>query len=97
MGDVLPAGELRVAQQLVTLDPDLIGSRSRQLSVSVDDELGFLIASLQPPWRAAMGFYELDPREDQAAAEARLEQQLAAIRTLFAEQRRAGRVVAGCP
>jgi hypothetical protein len=86
IGDVLPAGELRVAQQLVSLDPDLIGSRSRQLSVSVDDELGFLIASLQPPWRAAMGFYELDPREDQAAAEARLERQLAAIRTLFAEQ-----------
>jgi hypothetical protein len=30
-----------------------------------------------------MGFYELDPREDQAAADARLEQQMAAIRTLF--------------
>lgn len=86
IGDVLPAAELRVAERLVALDPDLIGSRSRQLSVSVDDELGFLIASLQPPWQAAMGFYELDPREDRAAAEARLERQLAAIRTLFAEQ-----------
>jgi cell division septal protein FtsQ len=84
VGDVLPAAELRVAMRLVVLDPDLIGSRARGLTVSVDDQFGFLIASSQPAWQAAMGFYQLDPREDQASAEARLEQQLAAIRTLFA-------------
>lgn len=87
IGDVLPPEELRIAQRLVTLDPELIGSRSRQLSVSIDDELGFEIASTQPSWRAAMGFYELDPHEDRADADARLERQLAAIRTLFAERR----------
>jgi cell division septal protein FtsQ len=84
IGDVLPAAELRVARQLVALDPEVIGSRARTLSVTMDDELGFVIVSPQPAWRAAMGFYEMDPREDQETADARLEQQLAAIRTLFA-------------
>jgi hypothetical protein len=84
VGDVLPAAELRVALRLIALDPDLIGSRARHLSVSMNDEQGFVIATLQPAWRAAMGFYQLDPREDLAVADARLEQQLAAIRTLFA-------------
>jgi cell division septal protein FtsQ len=84
VGDVLPAAELRVALRLIALDPDVIGSRARHLSVSMDDEQGFVIATPQTAWRAAMGFYELDPREDRAAADARLEQQLAAIRTLFA-------------
>ncbi|HYN63098.1 MAG TPA: FtsQ-type POTRA domain-containing protein [Candidatus Limnocylindrales bacterium] len=83
VGDVLPEAELRVALRLIALDPDVIGSRARRLSVSMDDEHGFLIASLQPAWRAAMGFYQLDPREDRAAADARLDRQLAAIRTLF--------------
>ena len=81
---VVGAAEVRVALRLVALDPDLIGSRARLLTVSLDEQLGFLVASAQPEWRAAMGFYELDPREDRAAAEVRLEQQLAAIRTLFA-------------
>jgi hypothetical protein len=84
IGDVVPAAELRVAQRLIGLDPELLGSRAHRLTVSVDDQLGFLIASAQPAWRAAMGFYELDPRETRASADARLEQQLSAIRTLFA-------------
>ena len=50
----------------------------------MDHQLGFVLESAQPAWTAAMGFYQLDPREDQAAADARLEQQLAAIRTLLA-------------
>jgi hypothetical protein len=83
VGDALPAAELRVARRLSALDPELLGSRARRLSVSVDDEFGFLITSPHPAWRAAMGFYQLDPREDRASADARLEQQLAAIRTLF--------------
>jgi hypothetical protein len=84
VGDVVPAPELRVALRLIGLDPELLGSRARRLAVTVDDEFGFLIASAQPAWRAAMGFYELDPRETRASADARLEQQLSAIRTLFA-------------
>jgi cell division septal protein FtsQ len=87
VGDRLPAAEVRVALRLIGLDPELLGSRARRLSVTMDDEYGFLLASQRPAWRAAMGFYELDPREDQAAAEERLEQQLVAIRTLFTTRR----------
>jgi cell division septal protein FtsQ len=84
VGDALPAAELRVARRLFALDPELLGSRARRLSVSLDDEFGFLITSPHPAWRAAIGFYQVDPHEDRASADARLEQQLAAIRTLFA-------------
>jgi cell division septal protein FtsQ len=87
VGDVLPAAERRVAMRLVALDPEVIGSRARQLTLRLDDQFGFLLTSSGPPWDAALGFYELDPREDQAAADARLEEQLAAIRTLFATRR----------
>jgi hypothetical protein len=87
VGDVVPAAELRVALRLFALDPEVLGSRARRVSVSMDDEYGFLITSPQPAWRAAMGFYELDPREGRASADARLDQQLAAIRTLFATRR----------
>jgi hypothetical protein len=90
VGDVVTAAELRVATRLISLDPDLLGSHARRLSVRLDDEYGFLIESAQPPWRAAMGFYQLDPREDRASADARLEQQLAAIRTLFATRQEHG-------
>jgi cell division septal protein FtsQ len=83
VGDVLNDAEVRVALRLVALDAQLIGSQTKGLTVSVDEEFGFTIASSQPAWLAAMGFYELDPREDRAAADARLERQLAAIRTLF--------------
>jgi hypothetical protein len=83
VGDVLNEAEVRVALRLVTLEPELIGSATKGLTVSVDDEFGFTLASSQPTWLAAMGFYELDPREDRAGADARLERQLAAIRTLF--------------
>jgi hypothetical protein len=47
---------------------------------------GFLLESPSPPWRAALGFYQLDPADSVTAADARLEQQLAAIRTLFAQR-----------
>ena len=84
VGDTVPSAELRVAMQLSALDPRLIGSRSTGVAVRVDYQMGFVLESSQPAWSAALGFYQLDPREDQAAADARLERQLAAIRTLFA-------------
>ena len=84
VGDAVPPAELQVAKRLTALDPRLIGSHASALVVKVDYQKGFLLESIQPAWTAAMGFYQLDPREDQAAADARLEQQLAAIRTLFA-------------
>ena len=84
VGDAVPPAELRVAERLTALDPRLIGSRASALEVRVDYQMGFVLESTQPAWTAALGFYQLDPREDQAAADAKLEQQLAAIRTLFA-------------
>ncbi|HEX6474173.1 MAG TPA: FtsQ-type POTRA domain-containing protein [Candidatus Limnocylindria bacterium] len=84
VGDAVPAAELRVTRRLTALDPRLIGSRAAALAVKIDYRMGFVLESSQPAWSAALGFYELDPREDQAAAHTRLEQQLAAIRTLFA-------------
>jgi cell division septal protein FtsQ len=86
VGDVVPPAELRVANRLTALDPGLIGSRATALAVRVDYQKGFELESVQPAWTAALGFYQLDPREDEAAAAARLEQQLAAIRTLFASR-----------
>ncbi|HEX6655347.1 MAG TPA: FtsQ-type POTRA domain-containing protein [Candidatus Limnocylindria bacterium] len=85
-GETLPAGDVRMAERLLDLDPKIIGSRAKRLTVSVDKEYGFVIESPSPPWRAALGFYQVDPSENQAAADARLEQQLAAMRTLFAQR-----------
>ena len=81
VGDAVPSAELRVAMRLSALDPSLIGSRATALAVQLDYEMGFVLESTA--WSAALGFYQLDPHEDQAAADARLDQQLAAIRTLF--------------
>jgi hypothetical protein len=84
VGDVLPRDELEMAQRLLELDPALLGSASGQLSLRIDAEFGFILVSSQPGWQAALGFYGLDPGGDEAEAEAKLDQQVAAIRTLFA-------------
>jgi hypothetical protein len=86
-GDLLPAVDVRMAMRLLDLDPKVIGSRAKRVEVSIDPTYGFVIESPAPPWRAALGFYERDPHEDRAAADARLDQQLVAIRTLFAGRR----------
>ena len=86
VGEAVPPAELRVAKRLTAVDPRLIGSRASALEVKVDYQMGFVLEATLPGWTAALGFYQLDPREDQAAADAKLEQQLAAIRTLFASR-----------
>lgn len=84
VGDVLPSGELETARRLLALDAAMLGSTATQLSVRVDAEFGFILVSSQPAWQAAFGFYGLDPSAGAADADGRLEQQVAAIRTLFA-------------
>lgn len=84
VGDTVPAAELRMAQRLLAIDPALLGSATTGLALQVDAEYGFVLVSAQPPWRAALGFYQLDPAEDAATADARLDAQVAAVRTLFA-------------
>jgi hypothetical protein len=86
-GETLPPGDVRMARRLLDLDPRVIGSHAKRVAVSVESEYGFVIESQSPSWRAALGFYQLDPAEGATAADARLEGQLAAIRTLFAQRR----------
>ncbi|HYM53491.1 MAG TPA: FtsQ-type POTRA domain-containing protein [Candidatus Dormibacteraeota bacterium] len=84
VGDVIHAEELHIAQRLLDLDPALLGSASTGTSLRIDAEHGFILVSTQPAWQAAFGFYGLDPGGDAVALDARLDEQVAAIRTLFA-------------
>jgi cell division septal protein FtsQ len=86
MGDLIPTDELGIALRLLEVEPALLGSASSELSLRIDAEYGYILVSAQPAWRAALGFYGLDPAGDEVAAEARFDQQAAAIRTLFASQ-----------
>ncbi|MGH2456433.1 MAG: hypothetical protein ACRDHD_09285, partial [Candidatus Limnocylindria bacterium] len=84
VGDAVPAPQLRAALRLLELDPALLGSAATELTVRIHEEYGFMLVSATPAWEAALGFFQLDPGEGAAAADARLEDQVAAIRTLFA-------------
>ncbi|HEX5040644.1 MAG TPA: FtsQ-type POTRA domain-containing protein [Candidatus Limnocylindria bacterium] len=90
VGDVIPASVLRIALRLSELDPARLGSASAALAISVDDEYGFRLASVDPEWEVALGVYGLDPDETDAEADARLERQVTAVRTLFAERPETG-------
>jgi hypothetical protein len=83
-GATLPAETVATALRLVALDPARLGSTSSRLSVQVDDEFGFILVSAKPAWRAAFGFYGLDPMLDIDAPEQQVERQVSAVRTLFA-------------
>ena len=84
VGDVLPDAVLRVALRLAEVDPALLGSTTEAVALRIDDEYGFRVASADPAWEIAFGVYGLDPRETPAEADARLERQVTAVRTLFA-------------
>jgi hypothetical protein len=84
VGDRIPTALLRTASALAAIDPAELGSDARRFSVAVDDDHGFRLRSARPGWEIAFGVYGLDPRETAAAAEARLERQVTAVRTLFA-------------
>lgn len=86
VGDRVPDGVMRTALALFEIDPAALGSRASDLTVSLDDEFGFRIASSEPAWEAALGVYGLDPDESTAQAAARLERQVTAVRTLFATE-----------
>jgi cell division septal protein FtsQ len=86
VGDVIPAALLRVALRVGEIDPAVLGSDASSLAVRLDDEYGFRLVSDAPDWEVALGVYGLDPRETPAQADARLERQVSAVRTLFASQ-----------
>ncbi|HWC31819.1 MAG TPA: FtsQ-type POTRA domain-containing protein [Actinomycetota bacterium] len=85
VGDRLDAVETRAALRLATVDPALLGSDVPALSVRVDDLYGFVLVAPER-WEAALGFYGREPGDDAEAATARIERQIAAVRTLFADQ-----------
>lgn len=86
IGSRVPAAELAAARRLLDLDPRQLGSRNRSFGLVVEEEHGFILLAGQPEWRAAMGFYQAAPGETEATALARLEAQVTALRTLFAER-----------
>jgi cell division septal protein FtsQ len=86
VGDVIPASIVRIALRLAELDPARLGSTATTLAIHLDDEYGFRLASADPEWEVALGVYGLDPDETDAEADARLERQVTAVRTLFAER-----------
>jgi len=86
VGDVIPPSIVRIALRLADLDPARLGSAATALAITIDDEYGFRLASAQPEWEVALGVYGLDPDETIAEADARLERQVTAVRTLFAER-----------
>jgi hypothetical protein len=87
VGGALPAAELAAAKRLLALDPRQLGSRNKSFAVVVSEEYGFILLATQPAWRAALGFYQAAPGETEEMAVARLESQVTALRTLFAERR----------
>jgi len=90
IGSQVSATELAAAERLMALDPRQLGSRNRGFGVLVHEEYGFLLLAERPEWRAAMGFYQAAPGETEATAIARLEAQVTALRTLFAERSESG-------
>jgi hypothetical protein len=86
VGGAIPAAELAAARRLLALDPRQLGSRNRAFMVVVSEEYGFILLASQPAWRAALGFYQAAPGETEEMAVARLEAQVTALRTLFAER-----------
>ena len=90
IGDVIPEALLRTALEVGAIDPARLGSAATGLAVRLDDEYGFRIAAADPGWEVALGVFGLDPRETAAGADARLERQITAVRTLFASQPESG-------
>jgi cell division protein FtsQ len=84
VGERLPAALVATALHLVALDPARLGSRAARLTVEIDDEYGFILVSSKPAWRAAFGFYGLDPLAGSDDVARQVERQAAALRTLFA-------------
>jgi hypothetical protein len=86
VGDVVPEALLHTAMRIASIDPAALGSAASGFSIALDDEYGFQLVSAQPEWQMALGIYGHDPRETTVEADARLERQITAVRTLFASE-----------
>jgi cell division septal protein FtsQ len=81
-GDSLGPEEVAQALRLVDLDPRLLGSHARRFTVRVDDLYGLVLIS-DAGWKAAMGVPLPEPGSTAPNLDAILDDQVAAIRTLF--------------
>jgi cell division septal protein FtsQ len=54
---VIAPVDLRVARVLAALTPAMLGSGAVGLTVSLDDQLGFVVATDPPGWSATFGLY----------------------------------------
>ena len=86
VGDTIPEALLETTMRILRIDPATLGSRADRFTLRIDDEYGFRLASTEPGWEIAFGVYGTDPRVTSAEAAARLERQVTAVRTLFAEE-----------
>jgi cell division septal protein FtsQ len=86
VGDRIPDAERSIALRVAAINPAAMGSSAKALQVRLDDQCGFVISPRRGAgWAAAIGLYGMDP--DPSAIAARVEIQVAAIRTLFAAHR----------
>ena len=86
VGDRIPPALLETTTRVAAIEPAALGSTAGELSIRLDDEFGFRIVSADPAWEVALGVYGTNPRETSAQAAARLERQVTAVRTLFAQE-----------
>lgn len=84
IGERLDALEAQAAVRLATVDPALLGSTAPALTVRIEELYGFVLVAPER-WEAALGFYGREPGDDSGAAAERIERQIAAVRTLFAD------------
>jgi cell division septal protein FtsQ len=90
VGDEIPDALLDATKRILAIDPAALGSVTPVVEVRLDDEFGFRLVSAEPAWEVALGVYGTNPRETSAAANARLERQVTAVRTLFATRPESG-------
>jgi POTRA domain, FtsQ-type len=84
-GDRIPAGDAATALRLAGTAPALLGSAAPSLQVHIDERCGYLLTPKRgAAWSAALGFYTDDGGAGSASI---LDDQLAAVRTLFAAHR----------
>jgi cell division protein FtsQ len=84
VGDRLAVPLVRAALRLAALDPQTLGSAAMTLSLRVDDQYGLILVSAAPEWQIAFGLPSGDPLAHDDGLEALLDEQVTAVRTLFA-------------
>jgi cell division septal protein FtsQ len=87
VGEAIPSEELDLAKRLVTLDPELLGSAAHRFRVRIDTTYGFVLIPEGARWEAAIGYPTPEPGAGPTDVAGQLDDQVAAIRTLFGTRR----------